>query len=78
MKDTDLKHALLSKCPVVFNDQIHGVLQFQKVSAIIYRVGEFGNIKVSAECIDKSGMSLIIVDPKYLNFCNSIEVNEDK
>lgn len=66
MENIDLKNVLIAKKPVILNDQNLGKIKLSKVTAIIYRLDEKGNIKISAECLDYSGKACMIVNPKYL------------
>lgn len=66
MDNIDLKNVLITKQPVILNDQNLGKIKLSKVTAIIYRSDEKGKINISAECLDYSGNSCMIVNPKYL------------
>ena len=61
-----MKNVLITKQPVILNDQNLGKIKLSKVTAIIYRSNEKGKINISAECLDYSGNSCMIVNPKYL------------
>ncbi|MBS5733879.1 MAG: hypothetical protein KHW87_04140 [Clostridiales bacterium] len=66
MDNIELKNVLITKQHVILNDQNLGKIKLSKVTAIIYRADEKGEIKISAECLDYSGKSCMIVNPKYL------------
>lgn len=61
-----MKNVLITKQPVILDDQNLGKIKLSKVTAIIYRSNEKGKINISAECLDYSGNSCMIVNPKYL------------
>lgn len=66
MNNIELKNVLITKQHVILNDQNLGKIKLSKVTAIIYRADEKGKINISAECLDYSGKSCMIVNPKYL------------
>ena len=53
MTADEAKQSLFSQTPVTYNG-----IQYRKMTAIIYRVGENGNLIVSAELLDKSENSV--------------------
>jgi hypothetical protein len=68
MDNAELKEALFNRRPVVhFAGGSDGV-EYERVSAIIYRVGDNGKLNVSAELSDKCGHSVSIVDPSRVEY----------
>lgn len=66
MDNIELKNVLITKQHVILNDQNLGKIKLSKVTSIIYRADEKGEIKISAECLDYVEKSCMIVNPKYL------------
>ncbi len=67
MNNEELKEALVSGRPVIFDMPSLGQLEYKCVSAIIYR-HICGKLKITAELEDKCGHSVTIVDPKDIRF----------
>lgn len=62
MTREELKAAFFEECPVV-----HSGIEYQKVSAIIYRKNPKGNsLIVQAELLDRSGHSVTIARPEKI------------
>ena len=68
MDNDELKRALFSRRPVVAEDPLRGETEYKYVSRVTYCVGPENKLIIGAECIDKSGHSVSIVDAKYLKF----------
>lgn len=68
MTGAELKEALQNGKKVVLNLPRSGTFEFDCLSAVIYRRGENGQIKVSAELLDKSKNSVIIAEPKRVEY----------
>lgn len=58
MNNEELKNALLSKCPVTYDN-----IQYKCISAIIYRAAANGKIIVQAELMDKHTSAITIARP---------------
>ncbi len=60
MNNEQLKQALLSSRPIIYSDPLLGDMEYDSVSAIIYRSKD-GKIKVSAELLDKNRCVIIVL-----------------
>ncbi len=65
MNNEELKAALISGVPVKANIAGLGTIEFERVSAIIYR-NKNGKFDISAEVLDKNKNSVCIVSPAKL------------
>lgn len=68
MTGTELKEALTNGRRVVLNLPRSGRFEFDCISAVVYRRSKNGKIKVSAELLDKNKNSVIVADPKYVEY----------
>lgn len=68
MTNTELKEALQSGRPVVVKIPRQEVMNFSCVSAVVYRRDANGGIRVSAEVIDRNQHSVIVVEPKHVEY----------
>lgn len=68
MTNDELKQALLNKRPVILNTPLTGKIEYDFVSAIIYRVNKDDKLDISAELTDKCGHSVTIADPKHIQY----------
>ncbi len=59
MTNEEVKTAFLNRTPVLFGDN-----EYLFISAIVYRLDENGNVKVSAELLDKNKRSVVIAQVK--------------
>ena len=59
MTNEEAKTAFLNRTPVLFGDN-----EYLFISAIVYRLDENGNVKVSAELLDKNKRSVVIAQVK--------------
>lgn len=61
MTNTELKDAMLAGIPVVHKTVRYGEVPYKRISGIIYRPGENGKIRISAELLDYNDNSVTIV-----------------
>jgi len=82
MTHAEVKNALLSRCPVIYERPPDGPICFPEISAVIYRrvtpaAGKYGytsagdgcedaGIAVSVELRSLGGHSVTVADPKYI------------
>ena len=63
MKNEELKQALQSGEPVIFTNTDGREIEYDCVSAIVYRMNE-NKITISVELLDKNKWSVIVCDPE--------------
>ena len=68
MTGTELKAALQNGRRVVAKMPNQGEVEFDCVSAVIYRRDEKGRIKVSAELLDKNKNSVVFAELKSVEY----------
>ena len=68
MTGTELKAALQNGRRVVAKMPYQGKVEFDCVSAVVYRKDEKGRIKVSAELFDKNKNSVVFAVPKIIEY----------
>lgn len=68
MTDTELKEALQTARPVVVKIPRQETMTFDCVYGISYRRNERGGITVSAELLDKNKNSVIVTEPKFVEY----------
>lgn len=68
MDNNELKEALFNKRPVIHSAGGSNAIEYERVSAIIYRVNDKGKLEVSAEFYDRCGHSVSIVDPSRVEY----------
>lgn len=65
MTNIEAKDAMLNRTPVNCNG-----ITYSRISAIIYRPGDYGEVEVTVELLDKSGHSITITTPKDVIQCD--------
>ena len=68
MTGTELKEALQNGRKVIANLPNQGNVEFDCVSAVVYRRDEKGRIKVSAELLDKNKNSVVFAELKSVEY----------
>lgn len=68
MTNEELKEALINRRPIIANFPLMGETEYAYVSAIIYKRNEWGGVDVSAEIMDKCLHSVLIIDPKHIQY----------
>ena len=67
MTNEELKNAFWSRVPVIAHIVNLGDIEYENISAIIYRFNKKGKFIVSAELVDqKSNTSVIVVEAKHI------------
>ena len=72
MDNEQLKQALLSGCPVIYNDLINGDVSCRCVSSVVY-TADNGVIRVSVELLDGNGNSRYRCRPERVRFAKREE-----
>lgn len=71
MTNTELKAALQSRKPVIYNSKRYGNMKYKCVNAIRYTLDKTGNIIVQAELLDYNGGSITIASGNEVFFDNA-------
>ncbi|MDE7281707.1 MAG: hypothetical protein K2N36_08215 [Ruminiclostridium sp.] len=64
MSNSELKEALLSKCPVIYRSVRHGEMRYKRIQAIRYVPDKANQIAVHAELLDYNDNSVTIASGK--------------
>lgn len=83
MTNEELKRALVTRAPVIYEEPGEAPHEYERVRAIVYRLradmkgrrecrsGDMPGIAVCAELLDRSGHSVTTVDPANLRFAGA-------
>lgn len=64
MSNSELKEALLSRCPVIYRNRRYGEMRYKRIQAIRYVPDKSNEIAVQAELLDYNDNSVTIASGK--------------